>query len=442
MKRLAIIGSGIAGLGCAHWLHPHVELVVYEKNPTVGGHVNTVTVTMSSGEPLAIDTGFMVYNLHTYPLLCRLFKELGVEGQATDMSFSVQHRPQHLEWGGASWNQLFGQRRNLFRPGFWRMLLSLDRFNREAALAVDDVAYHTMTIEEYVTQRGYDQRLLDWFLLPMSSAIWSTHPDRMRQFPIRTLLRFFHNHRFLGMGGHLQWYTVPGGAKTYVDRLIAPFKGCIKTSTAVSSVVREGRQILVYDQHGEVQRFDAVIMATHADEALKLLQAPTGEEFALLSKFPYEANMALLHTDGSVMPQCKRVWSAWNYRLDHIKVDPAAVMSQAPGEPMVWRASTHYWMNRLQQLPGKTPYLVSINGDHLVNKDLVVARIPYHHPTFTLAGIEAQPQLNALNEAATGIYFCGSYFKYGFHEDALGSAVALCRQLLPTLAEVPFPWDS
>ncbi len=417
MERLAIIGTGIAGLGCAYFLHPHYDITLFEKNDYIGGHVNTVEVTRPNGV-IPVDTGFMVFNHITYPNLCKLFDRLEAKTLATDMSFSVQHREQDLEWNGAGYNRLFGQRKNLLRPRFWRMLFQLNRFNQDAIEAIENASYGEMTIQDYVDARGYGDDMLNLYLLPMSSSIWSNRPEKIRHFPIRTLLMFFRNHGFLGMDTHYQWYTVVGGAKTYVQKMIAPFAHAIRSDSPVLQVTQAADQVILTLKNGETHRFDKVVLATHADEALALLTNPDALQQRLLSPFRYEHNLAQLHTDASVMPQTKRCWAAWNYRID----------MQGGGDK---RCSTHYWMNRLQHISGKTQYIVSINGDHLVDPESVLQTIDYEHPIYTLEAIRAQEELDQLNTPQTGrrVFFSGSYFKYGFHEDAFSSAVKLCEQL-------------
>lgn len=426
MPSVAIVGTGIAGLGAAYFLHRFVDLTLWEANAHVGGHVNTLTVVSpDSGEPLAIDTGFMVFNRITYPLLCRLFDELTVATFPTDMSFSVQ-APNGLEWGGASYNQLFGQRRNLFHPGFWQFLMQLNRFNKEARHFLDDPAVKHQTLADYVAQRRYGHAFMHQYLLPMTSAIWSAPPEQVLRFPAHTLLRFFHNHGFLGMDTHYQWYTVTGGAKTYVDQLIQPFRQQIRARAPIVQVQQREDGVWLTPAGEEPIRYDAVILACHADQALSLLANPTPLQQQALTPFTYEANHALLHTDARVMPRSRRIWSAWNYRQRH---------SAAHGSHLV--NSTHYWMNRLQALPGPTQYFVTLNDTDAVNPNTILAECYYTHPRYTVEAVAAQhdllPQLQqpaATESPWQGVYCCGSYFRYGFHEDAFGSAVQLTRNLL------------
>jgi len=414
-KAVAIIGTGIAGLGCAHFLHPRARVTLYEKNDYPGGHTNTVSVAEDNRQ-VPIDTGFMVFNEVTYPNLTRLFRELGVATKPTKMSFSVQHLPTNLEFCGTSLNHIFAQRINLVRPRFWKMVLSINRFNSEAIEALNSGSFAHMNLGEYVRLRGYGDDFLNFYLAPMSSAVWSTPPELMLEFPAVTLLRFFHNHGFLGLHTQHPWFTVTNGAKSYVEKITAPFCDKIRLRRGATSVRREGGRVKVTDVSGQTEAYDQVIFASHADETLKLLTDAGPQERRLLGEFKYQPNSALLHTDESVMPKTKLCWASWNYRIDR----------QAGGKIS---PSTIYWMNSLQGVSDRENYFVSINGENSVNPNTVLKRIHYEHPLFSLGAIRAQQQLPELNQPMNNVFFCGSYFKYGFHEDAFTSALELCRRL-------------
>ncbi|MBI2813584.1 MAG: FAD-dependent oxidoreductase [Opitutae bacterium] len=421
MPSLAIIGSGIGGLGCAHFLHRDFDLTVFEQNDHTGGHTHTVTVPEAgTGRPVPIDTGFMVFNHETYPQLVRLFRLLDVPVKKTSMSFSVRHEDTGLEFAGSSLNHLFAQRRNLFRPRFLRMLLAIDRFNREAVAALADPAWAGVTLGDYVRRRGYGPDFLGLYLLPMSSAVWSTPPEKMLAFPVATLLRFFHNHGFLGLSTQHQWWTVEGGAQAYVQRLTAPWRDRIRHRARITRVRREKGGVTLATSDGAVGRFDRVILACHADQSLRLLADPTPAEGRLLGEFHCQPNTATLHTDPTVMPRTRLAWSAWNYSLGRAPAGAAA-------------PATHYWMNRLQGVSDRENYFVSINGPERIHPDRVLKTIAYEHPLFSLGAVRAQAEIPALNLAAVGgteTYFAGAWTRYGFHEDGLLSAVNLSRQLL------------
>jgi predicted NAD/FAD-binding protein len=415
VETLAIIGTGIAGLGCAHALQRRFALTLYEKGGHVGGHAQTVHVEEAGGS-IPIDTGFMTYNQVTYPHLTRLFRELDVATQPSSMSFSVQHRPSGLEFCGSSLNLLFGQRTNLLKARFWRMLLTVDRFNREALATLRARTHEQHSLEEYLRERGYGESFRDFYLMPMSCAVWSMPPARMLQFPATTLLRFFYNHGFLGLHTQHPWFTVSGGSQRYVEKLIAPFRDRIHLRRGAVAVRREAGRITVIDQSGHRECFDRAILACHADQALGLLADADAMERTLLGEFKYHSNIALLHTDAAVMPTIPRCWSSWNYR-----------MARHANEGI--EASTVYWINRLQRLPTRQNYFVSINGEDSLRPQKVLQRVRYEHPLFSCGALRAQSELPDLNQRHNKIYFCGSYFRYGFHEDALKSAFDLSRVL-------------
>ena len=417
MSRLAIIGTGIAGLASAHFLHERFDLRIYEQNDYIGGHTNTITVE-ENGSPVSFDTGFMVYNEVTYPNLTRLFRELDVDTKPTDMSFSVQHLPSALEYNGTSVNLLFGQRRNLLKPSFWRLLFAINRFNSEAVLAIEDPRYAEMTLREYVAARGYGDDMLERYLVPMSSAVWSTPPELMLEFPAVTLLRFWHNHGFLGLDTQHPWRTVVGGSRSYVEKIVRPFQNRIQLGCRAVRVNRSLNKVQIIAADGSEAEYDKVILACHGDQALNLLAAPTELESRLLREFKYQPNLAIVHRDVSVMPRTRRCWASWNYRLSR----------GASGRLM---PTVHYWMNRLQGVSENADYFVSLNAEEEIDPAQVMRRIEYEHPLFNCAAIRAQkelPQLNNLSREQT-TYYCGAWFKYGFHEDGLTSALHCARAI-------------
>lgn len=412
--RVAIIGTGIAGMGCAHFLHPHTDLTIYEQNDYVGGHTNTVTVD-EDGKPVYIDTGFMVFNYHTYPNLCKLFDEIKAPVKKTDMSFSVQHLPSKLEYSGSSVNHLFAQRKNIFNLKYLKMLSQIARFNKESVKILDDPKYADYSIGRYIKEFGFGDDMLWKYLVPMSSAVWSTPMEQMLDFPAVTLIRFFLNHGFLGLDTQHQWYTLEKGSQAYREILIKPFKDRIRINSKAVKVVKENGKVIVHSSDGSQETFDSVIIAAHGDQALQMLDAPTNDEQRLLSNFKYQYNKAVLHTDASIMPKTKMAWSSWNYRI-----------KEQNGQLL---PSTIYWMNCLQGVSDKQDYFVSINPHDDLDPKRIIKELDYEHPLFDVPAINAQAELHKLNESGP-IYFCGSYFKYGFHEDAFASAVKLCEHLL------------
>lgn len=409
MERVAIIGTGVAGLGCAWNLRNHATLTLLEKDARPGGHTNTVTVE-EDGRTVPIDTGFIVFNKVTYPNLCRLFQELAVPIKPSEMSFSVQHTPTGLEYNGMGVNKVFAQRLNLFRPRFHRLLSHIQRFFRVAKELLDSPAVEDLTLGEFVKRHGLSQDFLDLYLVPMSSAVWSTEPADVHGFPASTLIHFFHNHGFLGVDTHHPWFTVDGGAKTYVDKILSTI-GAPRLSSGVRSVEETAEGVAVTTAAGETLTFDRVVLACHADQALAVLANPDGDQRRLLSPFRYQRNRAILHTDERVMPKKRLAWASWNYRVTNRD------------------ATTHYWMNALQGVSQKRSYFVSLNTDIPPEKTLF--ETTYEHPIFSLDAIRAQAELPSLNKRspAQRIFFCGSYFKYGFHEDAYTSGLQAAEVL-------------
>ncbi len=416
---LAIIGSGISGLGCAYFLKDHFEITLIEKNSTLGGHTNTVVVE-EEGRSIPIDTGFMVFNRVTYPLLCRFFKELEVDAYPTRMSFSVQHPQVDLEYCGSSYAHLFAQKRNLLRPRFWKMLNDIRRFNQRASKLAATGQEPDCTLSDFCRSEGYGEELLDWYLLPMSGAVWSTSPKAMRAFPAKTLIRFFYNHGFLGMHTQHPWFTVQGGAKTYIERLLKRYPARVILNAKVERVYSQNEKIYLEVESGERLSFDYAICASHADETRAYLDASFEEERRRLDPFNYNRNIAILHRDESVMPRRRACWSSWNYACQEAKNDEQEA------------ATVHYWMNSLQRLGTRMNYFVSLNSAQSIDERKVERVIHYTHPCFNLSSLAAQNELQGINHLRKGqrIFFCGAYFRYGFHEDGIESARNLSEILL------------
>ncbi|GHN03219.1 dehydrogenase [Cytophagales bacterium WSM2-2] len=417
MESIAIIGTGIAGMGCGHFLHREYDIEFYEQNDYIGGHTNTVYVE-EDGKSIPIDTGFIVFNNETYPNLVKLFNKLNVEVKPTNMSFSVQHVPTGLEYGS---QHLFAQRKNYFSPAYVKMLFQIKRFYREAEEVLMDERFASYSLSDYIKERKYSEAFVYKYIVPMSSALWSTPTDITLQYPVRALVQFFKNHGLLGINTQVQWYTVHNGSWQYRDKLVAPFKHKIHTRRGVKRIYRENDGVRVVASDGSEKTFDKVILACHADQALRIIADPTHQESQLLRNFQYQKNIATLHSDESIMPKIRPVWSAWNYRVENVKGEITA--------------TTIYDMNILQNVSQKKNYFVSINDPGKVDLTKIIKMIEYEHPIFTPATARAQGDLHSLNDNGT-TYFCGSYFRFGFHEDAFTSAANLCGKLLKRS-----PWE-
>jgi len=414
VKRVAIVGTGIAGLGCAQALSSRVDLCLYEKNHYVGGHTHTVMVKEGDSS-IPIDTGFMVYNEATYPQLTALFQKFKVPTQPTCMSFSVQHTQSGLEYCGSGFNGLFAQRKNIFNIRYIKMLKQIARFNKESIEVLDNPYFEEFSVEDYIKEKKYNSDMLWKYLIPMSSAVWSSPMEDMLKFPIVSLVRFFKNHGFLGLNTQHQWYTLQNGSQAYRELLIEPFRNRIQINNAVTKVELNGNKVVVYTVNGKEQEFDKIIFASHADQTIRMIEKPTADQTRILSCFRYQKNSATVHTDESVMPKNRKVWSSWNYKIENNngKNIPTSI----------------YWMNNLQQVSKKKNYFVSINPfENSIDKNKIIREIQYEHPLFDVTAMKAQKELNQLNENDI-MYFCGSYFNYGFHEDAYASAVMLCKKL-------------
>ncbi|KNZ33365.1 MAG: NADH-ubiquinone oxidoreductase subunit 6 [Methylibium sp. NZG] len=432
-RRVAVVGSGISGLAVAHGLAGDAQVTLFEAGTYFGGHTNTVDVHLD-GVTHGVDTGFLVLNGRTYPELLKLFAQLGVDIAKSDMSFSVQVPDQRLEWSGSDLGTVFAQRRNLLRPAFWRMLADVLRFNRLAtALAVQSAAGTTgsapgataldQPIGEFLDQHRFSTEFRDWYFLPMIGCIWSCPTDQMLRFPVATMIRFCHNHGLIQVANRPQWYTVRGGARQYVQKMLRAIPDA-RLNAAVRSVRRVpagagavGRAASVeVSTDAGTERFDDVVLACHSDQSLALLADPTAQERATLGAVRYHRNRAVLHTDTSMLPQRRLAWAAWNYER------------AAAGSREQAAVCLHYLINRLQPLPFKTPVLVSLNPLTEPRADTVHAEFDYAHPVFDAAAIAAQRQVPALQGRAR-TWFCGAWTRYGFHEDGLVSGLAVVEAL-------------
>ncbi|MDH3377883.1 MAG: FAD-dependent oxidoreductase [Gammaproteobacteria bacterium] len=402
--KIAIIGTGIAGNIVARALHRDHDITVFEANDYVGGHTHTHDIELH-GNHYAVDTGFIVFNHRTYPNFVQLLRELSVAEQTSEMSFSVKCEGTGLEYNGTTLNTLFAQRKNLVSIRFHNMLRDILRFNREAPslLLRDD---DTLTLGQYLGQEHYRQTFIDQYLVPMGAAIWSTDPGRMLDFPAQYFVRFLNNHGMLTVNDRPQWRVIKGGSNSYIERLIDPFRRRIRLRTPVVGLRRLPDRVIVEVANGESEYFDYAFVATHSDQALRLLADPSPLEREVLGAIPYQMNDAVLHTDASVLPRKRLAWAAWNY---HIPRDDEA------------HVSLTYNMNILQGLNAPEAFCVTLNDNGRIDPDRVIKRLRYAHPIYTRDGVAAQDRQIAIN-GAHRTYYCGAYWRYGFHEDGVVSA--------------------
>lgn len=411
-KNIAIIGSGITGLASAWLLHKQHRVTLFEKNNYIGGHTHTIDV-QEKERSIPVDTGFIVYNERNYPNLVSLFRQLGIATRDTDMSFAFSLNQGELEYAGSSINTLFAQRKNLLRPRHWKLLTEILRFNRVAhRLLANPASSAGLSLGDMLDSHQFSRDMREHYLLPMGAAIWSCPVDTMLKFPALSFLRFFANHGLIDISNRPQWKTVCGGSSAYVSKMLAEMGGRITIKPGALRVERHVQQASAYTCEGR-QDFDAVIFACHADQALALLAQPSEAEQRILGCFRYEKNQTYLHTDTKLMPRNRRVWSSWNY------------LATSQPESRQQMTAT-YWMNLLQGLRTDKQYLVSLNPYELPRDEHIIAEMTYEHPVFDQQAVDAQAQLANL-QGRNGAWFCGSYSRYGFHEDALASAVQVCR---------------
>lgn len=419
--RIAIVGSGVAGLTCARLLDRHHDVVLFEADDRPGGHANTVEVDDPGVGPIGVDTGFIVHNDRNYPNLLRLFAELGVATLDTEMSFAVTDRTTGFHYRATNLNTLLAERTNALRPKMWRMLADIARFYRHANRYLVD-GRDDLTLAEFLDHHGYGDTFRHLHLIPMGAAVWSSDPSRFDEFPAASLFHFLSNHGLLSVGDRPQWRTVQGGSRRYVEALLAAFGGEVRLSTPVAAVRRlpvapDGDRaeagVTVRPAEGAEERFDRVVLACHSDQALRMLTDADRVETEVLGSMRYQPNRATLHTDTRLLPPRRRAWAAWNYdRLGPDDTEPAVT----------------YDLTNLQRLPGARRYLVSLNAEHRIDPATVIAGFDYTHPVFDTAAVNAQRRFEEI-DGVNGVHFCGAYWGHGFHEDGMVSALRVCERI-------------
>jgi uncharacterized protein len=436
--KIAIIGSGVSGLSAAWHLmersEQHLDICVFEKDARLGGHTHTVDITLD-GIPGAVDTGFLVCNERTYPLFIPFLEKIGVPLQATDMSFAISVGPHQFEWCGSNFTSLFSQPSNVFSLRFWQMLKDVIRFNKEAsklALSFENADEQSITemqipLRQFLAVRGYSDGFRDDYLVPMAAAIWSCSTKSMLEFPVGSFVRFFHNHGLLQITNRPRWFTIPGGAIQYVEKIkaqILRYGGSVRTSAGVVLIERNilgtSGQVKVSTAHTQ-ESFDHVILACHSNQSLSLLQDLTPPEQRILRAIPYQANVAYLHTDALLMPKRKNAWAAWNY------------LSEKRGSDQEQSVSVTYWLNRLQPLPFKTDVFVSLNPISAPSPEKVLQTIHYEHPIFDMGSTQAQADLTRI-QGTRNTWYAGAWTGFGFHEDGFRSGKLAALGLLNKLA--------
>lgn len=408
--KIAIIGSGISGLASAYYLHKKYDITLFEKNNYIGGHSNTVNIK-HQGQNINVDTGFIVFNFRTYPNLKKLFEELEVEIEKSNMSFGIRDFDHNFEYSGNNLSGLFAQKSNIFKPKFLKMLLDIIKFNKAAIKLVENSQIsNDITLDQFIEQLKLGEYFKNYYLLPMAGAIWSCPLELVKNYPAKTFLQFFYNHGLLTIFNQPQWYTVKGGSKEYVKKLTANFKDKIQLNCPIIDCKKEGNKILLTDKKGNNYKFDKVIFASHADQTYKIISDKTKEEKEVLSQIKYSKNLAILHKDQSQMPKNKKAWASWIY-LSSKKEN---------------KVSLSYWMNNLQNIASKSAIFVTLNPFKQIKKSDIFGQYQYEHPIFDYKSVTAAENLDKI-QGKRNIYFCGAWTKYGFHEDGLNSAINIIK---------------
>lgn len=408
--KIAIVGAGISGLTAAYLLTRDHEVVVFEANDYIGGHTNTIEVPLN-GRRYSVDTGFIVFNLKTYPNFVTLLKQLSIGWKSSDMSFSVQCQKTGLEFCPSGLNALFAQRRNLVSPRFYRMIMDAFRFRRESAELMGSDTFYETTLEQYLSQNNYSQGFIEHFIIPMGEAIWSSDPVNFKKFPARYFVEFFRNHGILNVHDQPRWLVVEDGSSAYIPPLIDSFKENIYVSCPVDQIRREPDQVVLTLGSGETYTADAVVIATHSDQALKLLADPSSRERDILGDIAYQHNHTVLHADASMLPSREAAWASWNYYIPKEEVGRVAIT---------------YNMNRLQGLEAPEQFCVTLNRSDAITNEKMIRSIDYHHPMYTPGSLAARRRHGEIN-GVNGTYYCGAYWGYGFHEDGVSSALAVTK---------------
>ncbi len=407
--RVAVIGGGVSGLVSAYLLRDQHDVVLFEKGNAPGGHSWTVDVDVA-GKSWAVDTGFIVYNERTYPHFISLMDELGIQGQPTNMSFSVSDPLSGVEYASDGLGGIFAQKKNLARPDHLRMVADILRFNRESLALLTNPCGLSLT--DYLQRGNYSTAFIQRYLMPMCAAIWSASLEDSGEFPADHFVEFFHNHGLLTVSNHPQWLVIPGGSREYVRRFAGILGDRIRCGAAVEAVTRHPDRVEV-EWNGTTETFDQVIFACHSDQALRLLKDPTANESAILGALPYQSNDVILHTDKSLLPKTRRAWASWNYRIDEDRSRPATLT---------------YHMNRLQSLDAPVDFCVTLNQRDAIDPGMILGEYEYDHPVFTLAA-DAARKRRAEISGTDRTHYCGAYWYNGFHEDGARSAIDVARQL-------------
>lgn len=406
--KIAIIGGGISGMVAAYLLNLDHDITLFEANDYVGGHTHTVEIPMD-GKSYAVDTGFIVFNETTYPNFCRLLDQLGVPSQSSTMTFSVKCEKTGLEYSPHTLNTLFGQRKNLFSPSFYRMIYDIFRLRGEFDWLAD--ADSERALGDYLRARGYSRRFIDHFIIPLASSLWSAGPKDISNFPLQTFVRFFKNHGFLETTHPIQWKVIRKGSQQYVEKITASYTDKIRLNTSIHKITRYPDHVELIAEDGDPASFDHVVIAVHSDQALKMLTDPSSAEQEILGAIPYQENLATLHTDSTVLPERRPLWSSWNYLIPREEIQ---------------RAALTYNMNILQTISAPMTFCVTLNRASAIKGDQVIGNYIYHHPVY----LRQSPRVQKRHDEISGknrTHYCGAYWGYGFHEDGVNSALAACR---------------